>query len=606
MSYLGSAATKLQIDANEATKVDVAEKRARSDRLQTTTQFVTPQIQTPPIGHHIAHGFAQGEVRHENDVEAPEHTPLPNLNLMSPPAQDNPTSIYPDPEPHLSTNRAQPSSRASEQTVGTASINPDGTSTNAAGLVVHTAAMNPDGTSDKNGIAARPKKKRAPARKRKEPQEVVEDNADEDPDDIRATLVKKITKAQQVPGEKRSRKKKSSTTERKKRAETPEGAEDEMVDPTAVTMSDVCKDLKIGRKFSRHDDIKQRHIDQKQERKRLKAIEDKKMFGSLTDDEEETRGEAENSEQVEGAEVEGQVVVRARDPSPEPDASTLPKVQVIGNRLVIDPKSLQINRNARADAERDLEEAVVRVDDFSRVFTSGTHMKREKGREWSEAEEEKFWEMLTQFGTDFGMMSQFFGRTRTARQCKLKYHKMERENPGRITRIFNCIGKPLLIDGSTIDLTDEQPSQPSQPFQPTEDDVLVKYRREVEASMGERMEDPKAIMASLAEKENEQRLEEEAVLKATEAERQKKRDEIKAKGTFKGSASANASMSASERARQILQSVDDNDDNENGREASAAPKTKRKAGIVKKGKKNPHSSTYGGGETEVVLETIEN
>ncbi|KAK1633674.1 hypothetical protein BDP81DRAFT_295969, partial [Colletotrichum phormii] len=59
---------------------------------------------------------------------------------------------------------------------------------------------------------------------------------------------------------------------RQARSVTPEDAEDQEADLTTLTMGDLTRDLRIGKKFSRHDELLQRHRDkQAKSRERLKA-----------------------------------------------------------------------------------------------------------------------------------------------------------------------------------------------------------------------------------------------------------------------------------------------------------------------------------------------
>ena len=531
----------------------------------------------------------------------------PNLNkdnLVQPSdiRQDNPSSIYPDPE--LSRTSGGATSQLPHgadfptdqplQTIGTAAINPDG-SASTSGQVVHTAGMNPDGTAGQAvpKAAARPRKKKA-SRKAKASAAVV---GDDDPNSTRAGIEMTLNKTRRVPGEKRDRKKKGSSKGRKKRAETPEGAEDEEVDPAIMTLEEICKDPKIGKRFSRTEQIKKQMLEREKEKKRQKK-ENERLWGTtLTDDEAE--GEEEGN-------IEGEPEAEAEEGDNEERAPFVEKLQepapvISGPQMVVGPdgritivqSSLQFNRNAAAEFARDGEQEQ-QVDDFSRLVNSGSHVKRTPKRDWTVIDEEKFWEILREYGTDFEMMAATLGRGRTARQCKLKFRKEEKLNPAKIDRAFRGIPEPVEdedLPGVSISQTATPEEVPLGPG-----DLVQKYKREIEASLGERLEDPAAIMESLEAARKAQELAEQEAERAIEAENARKEQDI---------------ISGQDRRNRIANglAVDDESGNQenggpsNGREASAAPRAKQKA--TRKGKKNPHSSGAYGGGTEFIIESTE-
>ncbi|KAH8602352.1 hypothetical protein B0O99DRAFT_606306 [Bisporella sp. PMI_857] len=541
----------------------------------------------------------------------------------SEPLQDNPSSIYPDPE--LSGAAATGAAAAGRNhnfsstghIINTAAIYPDGSA--PLGLVVSTAGMNPDGTDEQSAqvavqiqqpTAPKPKKKRAPrpgkvsARADIGNSELsIDDNGDDNLDDIRASVTRCAA------GAKRIRKKRDPTKPRKQRGATPEGAEDEEFDTAQNTVAEMCKNLKVGKTSSRHNDIKQKQIELRAQAKLRRQTNERLWQSTLTDDEEVaeeqrnsvTAGESRDAAQTGGVgnadECEGRTPEAAELVTPvveAPIAAHIPGPRMIlrDGELVLAQDSLQIDRNALADVARGEEIETVKEDDFSRVFTSGTHMKREKGKGWSETEEMKFWESLRVFGTDFGMMAKLFGRSRTRRECKLKYMQLQKLYPDRMNRVSRGIPEPP-NNNQDVAPTDE----------PTNSQITleVKYKRQIEAKIGERLQETEAVMAELKALEEMQKREVEEAAQAAEAERNRKRDEILSRSTAR-----------KKRANEILRSVDDDGDRDqenvgrqasrSGREASAAPK--RTAAPRGKGKKNPHSS-HGGG-TDIVLDSIEN
>ena len=186
-------------------------------------------------------------------------------------------------------------------------------------------------------------------------------------------------------------------------------------------------------------------------------------------------------------------------------------------------------------------------------------------------------------------ISNFFGRARSQRECKLKFKKFEKEQPGRLDKILMGIPEEIARDSPAVN-----------PDTPTTT-IDVKYKRLIEAKIGNRMQETEVVMAELKKQEEQHQREEEQLLQAAAADRKRKRDDILSGGA-----------SAKKRAGEILRSVEDDDEGQinghrrgttgSGREASAAPNSRGKT-APRKGKKNPHSS-HGGG-TEIVLETIE-
>ncbi|KAK2074435.1 hypothetical protein P8C59_008642 [Phyllachora maydis] len=226
----------------------------------------------------------------------------------------------------------------------------------------------------------------------------------------------------------------------RQRSATPEEAENVKVDITQVKMADLAKDLRIGKKFSRHDELANRERSRRQTYK-LKARA--KKGGSAA---------AAAAATVEAA-LSGAASSNANDPSASDtngangpgDASgrtkpraggqqssmAAPQFQIIDGQIVLDTRSLQVDRHARAAQQAgELEEEV--EDEFSRRVTSATYLRRSlKPNQWSEEETALFYTALASFGTDFDTISRMFpGKER--RHVKLKFNREERECPNRI------------------------------------------------------------------------------------------------------------------------------------------------------------------------------
>ncbi|PQE13060.1 hypothetical protein CJF30_00002971 [Rutstroemia sp. NJR-2017a BBW] len=244
----------------------------------------------------------------------------------------------------------------------------------------------------------KPRKKPAPRKKKVQTQEGNEGST---------TAETEPKKPRRAAGPKRERKKKDGEAEKKskKREETPDGAEDDILDHTTVKMADLCRDIRIGKKFSKHDEIKLRHS-----RKKVTEKDHPELLGLLdgsNDNEAETRND---------------------EPTPIISSNGV-QMRVVDGQIVIDERSLQVDRHRQAlDEGLVMEE--IEENDFSKATNSGAYMKRASAS-------------LRQFGTAFEMIAAMFpGRSR--RQIKLKFVREERENPQKVDRAL--MGKTEEID----------------------------------------------------------------------------------------------------------------------------------------------------------------
>lgn len=283
--------------------------------------------------------------------------------------------------------------------------------------LVPMAPLNPDGTSGAP-VSLAPVKARVRAIKRK---------LDDTDIDIRPSVevqAHKTKVSRASAGPKKPRKPRvvdpDAAKRRKKRAETPEDAEDQEIDHSTVKMADLCKDLKIGKKFSKHDEIKQRDIDKKAKAKLRR----------------------EHPELVEDSEDERRPTTRSQTETPVDTTGAGPRMRLVDGQIVIDESSLNFDRHKMAAANAGVME-IVEENEFTRITTSGTFMKREKNIFWDFEAEEKFYNGLRMFGTDFEMISKMFPN-RNRRQIKLKFNKEERLYPSKINSAL--LGERVPID----------------------------------------------------------------------------------------------------------------------------------------------------------------
>jgi transcription factor TFIIIB component B'' len=427
-------------------------------------------------------------------------------------------------------------------------VNPDlsilgpGESELAAELVP-TAELNPDGTSGAVVPPVLEKTAERPSKRRK---------LDKNGIEIRQSIEVQVNKPRRVPTGKRARRSRDKDGEgakRKRREETPEDAEEQEVDHRSMKMADLTKDLRIGKKFSRHTELKRREIE-----KRMKA----KL---ARDHPELARGEANGDEAPSGT----------AGPEEEPiEANSGPQMRIVNGQIVIDDTSLVVDRHAAATAViADMEE--VEEDEFSRITTSGTFMKRERNIYWDAESNDKFYKGLRMFGTDFEMISKMFP-DRNRRQIKLKFNKEERENPRKISNTL--IGETMKID-------------------------MEEYKSHTGLEY-EESDDIKAEQAKLEEehKAEQLRMQEEAA----ETTRQKKAE-------IHGRANRNTSDTGTAPGTEAAGGIDSAKENEpvasgaaDGGKAGKASKPRKRAAPKKK-KRNPYRQ--GGGEEVEVLGSID-
>lgn len=221
----------------------------------------------------------------------------------------------------------------------------------------------------------------------------------------------------------------SRSSSRRARSLTPDDAESQTVDLQNLKMSDLTKDLRIGKKFSRHDELRDR-----ERQARLKAKLEKDLDGNTSEAGDGTRSPfGENG----GTKAKSSTPGGSSTPvgPPAPAASSGPQFRIVDGQIVVDQNSLVMDRHARAAAAHAGEDMeTIEENDFTRLITSSSFMNTSKLRGpniWAEQETELFYRALRMFGTDFEMISKMFpGKQR--RHIKLKYNREERHNPTRI------------------------------------------------------------------------------------------------------------------------------------------------------------------------------
>ena len=242
-------------------------------------------------------------------------------------------------------------------------------------------------------------------------------------------------------------------------------------------MEDLTKDLRIGKKFSRHDELVDRLREKRRQYRRERLLSKKNQGqspslasggalstnnssrdGSILGDESSLdlgTGSGSGSGSG-GGRTAAEVLANTRSGSDavtaaasvlaaatasvakmrpaQPAAVTGPQFEIIDGNIVVNQASLVHDRHAAAAAEAgELEE--VEENDFTRQTTSNTYLKPGKLRgpnAWTEAETELFYRALSMFGTSFDLICKWFpGKSR--RHIKMKFNREDKLHPQRIT-----------------------------------------------------------------------------------------------------------------------------------------------------------------------------
>ncbi|KAJ7225263.1 hypothetical protein GGX14DRAFT_419864 [Mycena pura] len=241
----------------------------------------------------------------------------------------------------------------------------------------------------------------------------------------------------------------------------PDADPGEELDPTVVTMAELCADNGQGRISSKALDIQKNHLAWKQQSKekraKMKALAERKKYGGPEEEPEEETGPSATNAVDDGAEVIGLSEPSQSEPAIA-DASgsgfdysqDLTKsrftVQVrIGpnGETIIDEESLTVDRTEDVDTSNYVH---VVESDHTKFVNSASYGKKCRGSRWSAEETDLFFEALSQHGENYELISLVLpGRSRTA--CKNKFKAEDKKNSARITR---CLENRIPIDMQTL------------------------------------------------------------------------------------------------------------------------------------------------------------
>ncbi|KAJ6016742.1 hypothetical protein N7451_000121 [Penicillium sp. IBT 35674x] len=245
---------------------------------------------------------------------------------------------------------------------------------------------------------------------------------------------------------------------RRKRETTPEGADTVEILPNVIKMSELCKDLKTGKKSNREIALRKLELEE-QERKQ---------------------------KEKDGTPATPQASKAEGNKEPErPEKANGPVMRIVNGEIVLDAASLQVDRHA--DAARDAGDMdVVEENQLTRKINQATYGKRSKTETWDEEMTDLFYRGLRMFGTDFMVISKLFpGRSR--RQIKLKYNNEERKDAQRINDAL--FGPREIIDIEAYSLlTNETYDDPKVIQQELDDEkAKIEEQHEKEKKLQEEM-----------------------------------------------------------------------------------------------------------------------
>uniref|UniRef100_A0A0K3CBH1 BY PROTMAP: gi/342321017/gb/EGU12955.1/ Proteophosphoglycan ppg4 [Rhodotorula glutinis ATCC 204091] n=2 Tax=Rhodotorula toruloides TaxID=5286 RepID=A0A0K3CBH1_RHOTO len=142
-----------------------------------------------------------------------------------------------------------------------------------------------------------------------------------------------------------------------------------------------------------------------------------------------------------------------------------PQMRIIDGQLVLDEQSLQIDRGG-GDQDQGPRE-VIEESARDRFVNSSTYSKRKQGGRWSKEETELFYDAISQFYTNFEMISLLFPH-RTRHEIRRKFNREDRLNPKLVTAALERrkrINMEAIAEITGVDLSGPVPEDPMEKIQ---------------------------------------------------------------------------------------------------------------------------------------------
>lgn len=200
------------------------------------------------------------------------------------------------------------------------------------------------------------------------------------------------------------------------RLPTPEDAEERQIDPEEVSMGDLVRDNKLGKKSETEKKMQQNWEDIK--KRRQEEIERRR----------EAAAQSRHGKQA---------LSLTQDVPVEHTQAHVPKQIIVNGQIVVTAESREVAFGAGVE-QAVIEDADVALED-DRIYkyvhqgTLGKHAGRRRGTRWDDEQTELFYKGLRMFGTDFSLIANLFPSL-DRKQIKLKFVAEERAHPARVQR----------------------------------------------------------------------------------------------------------------------------------------------------------------------------
>lgn len=248
----------------------------------------------------------------------------------------------------------------------------------------------------------------------------------------RAPRKKKTTAATKPNGEVIEGQEQETQGRGRERSATPEDAEHQIVEnDTTVLNALASRHHRIGRMSQREKQMREVNWDEvKEQRQKENALEVPRLKTQQEKAaEEEARVAAENQEQLQRQ-------------------APAQRARLVNGRMVIDSGRTAADEDDEDDEDADVVDGDVHeVHDLTRRVTTHSFLRENKRtpkqfmlpgqvKRWTVEMNERFYDALQIFGTDFGSMQTLF-KDVTRRSLKLKFNREEKENPDLIKAALN-------------------------------------------------------------------------------------------------------------------------------------------------------------------------
>ena len=112
------------------------------------------------------------------------------------------------------------------------------------------------------------------------------------------------------------------------------------------------------------------------------------------------------------------------------------QTRIVDGKIVLDEQSLFANYRDDEQQEREQRNwEVIDERESDQFINSATRGKQRRTQRWTGEETERFFHAISQWGTDFEMITRLFPR-RTRREIKAKWTRESRQNPQRLDDAF--------------------------------------------------------------------------------------------------------------------------------------------------------------------------